>query len=168
MSHRGIDLDISERLKNKCAVLNVPFPKNEELAHIFGSILSQHLLSFGEHIKVLGKFSHKITRIFLSKRNLGKLMVEATVELHKSMKLSTNAIMDNPQSFFSLKTLSQVRSQFNSCRNNNFKCGHLKVIQGLLLSNKEHHNTQNAMCRLWVNEVHLAYGARLREKRCEA
>jgi len=55
MSHRGMDLELTERFKSKFAILNVPFPTDKELIHIFGSILSQHLLNFGEHIKVLGK-----------------------------------------------------------------------------------------------------------------
>lgn len=67
-----MDLDLHERLKNKFAVLNVPMPTNAELIHIFGSILNQHLLNFGEHIKVLGENVHKITRL---KTNIDGLFI---------------------------------------------------------------------------------------------
>ncbi|XP_059470486.1 dynein axonemal heavy chain 2-like [Neocloeon triangulifer] len=77
---------------------------------------------------------------------LGKQLVESSVKLHKSLRKNVTANLDNPQCVFSLKSLSQV-------------------MQGLNLSNKNQQYTLIKMCRLWLNEVLLAYGARMTEKR---
>ncbi|CAB3367489.1 Hypothetical predicted protein [Cloeon dipterum] len=129
LSHRGYDMNLDQRLSNKFANLNFSSPTDSELVHIYGSILGQHLLHFGEHIKVLGN-----------------QLVESTVALHKSIKANIVANINNPQCVYSLQILSQV-------------------IQGLTLSNVNHHNTLPAMCRLWMNEVQRAYGSRMTEKR---
>ncbi|KAF4524620.1 hypothetical protein B566_EDAN013871 [Ephemera danica] len=123
LRHGGARL--SPRLSRHFSLLDIGTPSETELYNLFTLPLSQHLLGFGEQIKLLCK-----------------VLLTSSIDMYKSVRLKLLATPINSHYAFSLKNLTEV-------------------IQGLLLSSKDHHNTKSAMCKLWIHENLRVYYDRI-------